>query len=486
MKHLGNFIQAEFVLPSGRVSRLVSEDPGDLDHPLGEFAYSADAVDAAVRSARAAFPKWSALSMAARYAHIRRFGRLLKKEAEALALIMTRETGKTLAESRLEIDRVAAKIEDALKHEMALVRPQGHTSAPGLFGIYRFRPRGVVAILSPFNVPVHLASSQGTSALLMGNTVVMKPSELTPFTAQALCGIWQKAGLPRGVINMVQGAGEVGKALVEHPGVDGVFFTGSWATGSRIQASLVQQPEKICALEMGGKNAAIILKDAKLESAVDETFTGAYLTAGQRCNATSRILVDAKIAAKFIAAFLKKTESTKIGYGTEAGVFMGPLISQKGIERMNELTGKAEGEGFKTLLKGGPHAAGRRGYYVKPSVRLRDGAPDFDVRESSYTDEEIFGPDAAIYVVKNLEEAIQINNRPKYGLVTSVFTASRKNYEKVLSQAQTGIINWNASTVRSSSRLPFGGLKRSGNNRPAGFFTPYLATVPTSSIEKRS
>ena len=279
--------------------------------------------------------------------------------------------------------------------------------------------------------------------------------------------------------------GSVGKALVSHAGVAGVFFTGSWETGSAIERSLAGSSDKICALEMGGKNAAIVLADCNLDEAMRETVSGAYMTTGQRCNATSRILVEKLIAKDFIAAFLKKTDSLKVGYATEPGVFMGPLVSQKNFERVAAFLKKAPREGFEVLRAGGVFAHAKKGYYVKPSVHLKKGRLSGPVKDGSYADDEVFGPDAAIYVVKDLTEAIALNNRPRYGLAASVFTRSRGAFERVLNEAEAGVVNWNVATTRSSSRLPFGGLKRSGNHRPAGFFSPYFCTVPTASVEKR-
>lgn len=490
----GNFINGRFVLPKGKTRTLVSEDPGDLDRPVGTIAFAPEAARPAVEAAREAFLSWSALPVKRRAAFMRRFGRALKKRLGELAFLVTRETGKPLAESRVEADRILAKIDAAVTHESALVRPSSHDAGPGLKGITRFRPRGVIAVLSPFNVPAHLASSQTISALLAGNTVVLKPSELVPFTGQVLAELWDEAGLPGGVFNLLQGDGRSGQALVTDAGVDGVFFTGSWETGRRIQDMLADEPQKILALEMGGKNAAIVLADANFENAVNDTFTGAYMTTGQRCNATSRILVEKKIAGKFLDAFLKKVDAVRIGYGADPGVFMGPMASKKGHDRALESAAKARGEGFEVIRAAGPfpnpfdpaQGKSKRGYYLKPSVHRRIGGPAGPVREGTYADEEALGPDTAIYVVKNLEEAIALNNRPPYGLVASVFTRSRTKFEKVLREAQDGVVNWNVATVRSSSRLPFGGLKRSGNNRPAGFFSPYICTIPTASLERQS
>jgi succinylglutamic semialdehyde dehydrogenase len=484
MKYLGNFINGCFVVPRGSVRRLVSEDPGDLSRPVGEVLFSVSAVAPAVEAARAAFKRWSALGFKERETYLVKFQKALRKSSKALALLITREMGKTFAESEGEVARILTKVDSARTLEPRLVREVSHEAQKGVRGSLRFRPRGVVAVLAPFNLPAHLAVSPAISALATGNAVVLKPSEITPFVGQFLAGLWREARLPAGVFNLVQGTGSVGEALVGHRHVDAILFTGSWRTGSKVREAAAHDPHKLCALEMGGKNAAIVLKDADLALAVPETVKGAYLTTGQRCNATSRILVEKAIAEEFISRFLKETDRLSIGYGTEKGVFMGPVASKRGFDRVRRFLRLAPAEGFRVLRAGGVPTLEKKGYYLRPSVHLKEGPPRFGARDGTYTDEELLGPDAAIYVVKNIEEAIALNNRPRYGLVASVFTRSRKNFGRILREAENGLVHWNVSTVQSSSRLPFGGLKRSGNDRPAGFFTPYLCTIPTASLEK--
>jgi succinylglutamic semialdehyde dehydrogenase len=441
-------------------------------------------VNAAVDAARRAFPRWSLRTWRERAGFVLCFESVLKKRGKDLARLISREMGKSLRESEAEVERLLAKAKLARLEEPALIQTRAHRVDKNVVGRLTFRPRGILAVISPFNLPAYLASAQILPALLAGNTVVLKPSELVPFVGQFLAFLWQETHLPKGVFNLVQGAGDVGGILVRHEGVDGVIFTGSWETGSRIQEAVAGDPRKICALEMGGKNAAIVLKDADLEQAAQECCAGAFLTTGQRCNATSRILLEKSAAKKFLPAFLQRVENLRIGYGLDAGVFMGPLASRKGWEKVTERLKLARQEGFEVLREGGAASAARKGYYLRPSVHFREGAPSFPVRDGSYTDDEIFGPDVAIYVVRNLEEAVALNNRPPYGLVASVFTRSRKKFEKVRQAAQDGLIHWNVGTVRSSARLPFGGVKRSGNDRPAGSFSPFYCTLPTASLEK--
>ena len=475
----GNFFNGRFV-PPRRGATILSENPGDLDHPIGTIASSIESVPDAVGSACRAFRNWSALRMAERKKYLKRLAAEIQKNKNALAMLVTREMGKTLSESESEVDRIVQKIKITCDFESRLLAETRHEISHGVFGAIQYRPRGVIVVISPFNVPAYLGLAPTASALAVGNTVILKPSELAPFVGQFIAEIFQKAGFPSGVFNLLQGGGDVGEALVTAGGVDGVMFTGSWQTGSRIQEKLIHFPEKICALEMGGKNAAIILKDADLSAATEEILNGAFMTTGQRCNATSRVIIEKPLLKKFLDDFLRKNDRLVPGYGEDQGVSFGPLVSAKALSRAENLIGKARGEGFEILRSGGRLTLQKRGYYLKPSVHFRESPPAGTAQDGTYTDEEIFAPDVAIYAVKNLDEAIELNNRPRYGLVTALFTHSKKNFEHALAECQTGLVNWNVSTTRSSSRLPFGGLKRSGNHHPAGFFSPFIFTIPTA------
>jgi len=485
IKYRGNYINGRFVVPTRRTATEVSEDPGDLDHPLGEFVFSEDAVPEAVEAARKGFHTWSRKSPLERTAALIQFKKALIKHREEFALLITREMGKPIAESKSEIDRIVDKIELTRREEPELLKPIQYKLDKGVVARLRYRPRGVMAILSPFNVPAYLACSLIIPALANGNSVILKPSELTPFCGQFIAALLHEAHFPNGVFNLVQGTGPVGKALVEHDGVDGVLFVGSWQTGHKIQQAVHQDPRKLCALEMGGKNAAVICRDADLDLALEATLIGAFMTTGQRCNATSRIIIERSIAKKFIGRYLERVDQLSVGYGTDKDIFMGPLVSLRGFENVKAYRRKAEEEGFDVLRRGPDPEVGRKGYYLAPSVHFMDGMPKIPWQDGSYTDDEVFGPDVAIYAVKNMEQAMQLNNRPAYGLVSSLFTRSKHKFEKFFATAESGLVHWNMPTVKSAGKLPFGGLKRSGNDRPIGFFSPFLCTVPTASLENR-
>ncbi len=479
----GDLVNNRFTGPGRRSLRRSSGDPGDLARPVGEW--SPGDADAAVAAARAASPRWAALPPAARLRALGALRRALVRHGAALECLITREMGKLVTESRAEVSRLAARFDVVAGEEARLIRPERHPGGDFDARLV-FRPRGVVAVLAPFNLPAHLALSPAVSALAAGNTVVLKPSELTPFVGQTLAEAVRDAALPPGVLNITQGAGEAGRCLAAHPGVDALVFTGSWATGRKVLDETGSVPGKICALEMGGKNAAIVLPDADLDLAVREAVEGAFMTSGQRCNSTSRIILHRRIAEQFVERFLRRVDRLVVGYGLQAGADLGPVASEKGFRKVLSALRRARAEGFEVLRAGGPvSCAGRKGYYLAPSVHRRARPPAGEPREGTYADDEVFGPDAAVYVARDLDEALALNNRGLYGLVTSVFGRRRADYEAVVRGARTGLVNWNAATSRSSGALPFGGLGRSGNGRPVGLFSPFISTVPTACLERK-
>jgi succinylglutamic semialdehyde dehydrogenase len=282
---------------------------------------------------------------------------------------------------------------------------------------------------------------------------------------QIMAECFHEAGLPPGVFNLVQVPGRHCDALVAHADVDGVLFTGSTGVGMGIAALTLEQHWKLTALEMGGKNAAIVLDDAPFDLAIYEVLTGAFLTTGQRCTATSRIICQRGIADRFAAKLAEATKALKVGVQSDPNIFMGPLIDRRAAETFDTWQQTAEAEGAETLAAGGlleaPPIAG--GAYVRPSLHRIHALDD----TSSYQREELFAPDAAIYTVDTLEEAMALADNTEYGLAASIFTAQESAYLKMVRHVRAGVINWNRSTVGASSKLPFGGLKASGNGHPA-------------------
>ncbi len=478
----GNYIGGRFVRPT-KGTELISEDPGDLFEPVGRLIVSDDAVDPAVSAADKAFPKWSGLTQAQRIAKMQALRKLLAKRQDPLSKLVAREAGKPLGESAREVDRLIAKIDETVTAGLKLIAPYSVIVDKGVRGECVWRPLGVMAVIGPFNFPLHTPASHIVPALLAGNTVVFKPSELTPFVGQALAECIDEAGFPPGVFNLVQGGSSAGVKLVGHPRTAGILFTGSTAAGQAIKKATLDSPQKILALEMGGKNASLVLEDALIPLAAREIAQAAFTMAGQRCNATSRVVLHRKIAKQFLEEFLPLVDKIKIGYQLDPGVLTGPLINHDAVAKFQRYMKLADEEGFETLRQG--KATGlwgkRRGYYVTPGVHLSE-KPE-KTRTSRYRCEEIFAPDVAIYVVKDEEQAISLNNEVPYGLITSLFTKSQGRFRKLFPLVDTGMVNFNRGTIFSSGKLPFGGTKASGSFRPTGFFSPYYCASPVAVLE---
>jgi len=475
----GNYIGGRFIRP-GKGTELISEDPGDLFDPVGRAIVSEDAVDQAVAAAEKAFPKWSGLASGQRIARMKAFRKAMTQRRSALITLTAREVGKPIGEATREIDRLIAKVDEMVTAGLKLVRTTSVRVDRGVSGECVWRPLGVLAVIGPFNFPAHTPGSHIIPALLTGNTVVFKPSELTPFVGQAIAECLDIAGFPAGVFNLVQGGSSVGVRLVNHLRVSGILFTGSTAAGQAIRKATLDAPQKMLALEMGGKNAAIVLEDANLELAAREIAISAFSMAGQRCNATSRVILHRRAAKLFLQQLLAAADRVKIGYSLEPDVLMGPLVNHDAVAKLQKYVKLAEEEGFETLRQG--KALGvwgkRRGYYATPSVHLSE-RPE-QTQASRYRKEEIFGPDVAVYLVKDEEQAVALNNEVPYGLVTAVFTRTGSRFQRLLPLLDTGMVNFNRGTIFSSGKLPFGGTKASGSFKPAGLFSPYYCTIPVA------
>lgn len=451
--------------------------PSDLQHHVGDVPFRVSHAHDAVAAARRAFPGWSAQSLEERTAHIQKLRALLVANEEVLARTMTSEMGKPLREARLEARALVNKIDLTMQEGLAFTasweRDGGKLQT-------RYRPHGVMAVIGPFNFPLHLAHGHIIPALLMGNTVVFKPSDLTPHSGLLYAQLWLDAGLPAGVVNVVPGDARVGAALVENAEVDGVLFTGSFGVGQRIESeSRRVRPDRVVALELGGKNAAVVLDDAPLEKALLDVALSAFSTSGQRCTCVSRLIVTRAVAGPLVEKLAALANTVVVGHPLDEGAFMGPLASAAGVEKFNRMQAAAEAEGSACVLP--PRTlevthGGRavRGHYVAPRVRRvvrRD-------RASTYQTEELFGPDLAVHVVDSTDEAFALCNATSYGLSAGLWTLDAATFEKAARTLEVGCLTWNTPTVGSSSRLPFGGVKHSGNHRPAGILSTLYCAWP--------
>lgn len=479
----GNFIGGSFLRPRDSVGEWLAKSPADYKDIFGKVAFSYSDVDRAIESAHAAFHSWRRVPFLDRANHLKKFQERLKTRHHELCEILARETGKPLWEAKTEIDAMVAKVDISISEGMQQIHDiEIPEIQKGTMGRCCFKPLGVVAVIGPFNFPGHLPNGHIVPALACGNTVVFKPSEKTPMVGQLIAECFSEAGFPAGVFNMLQGEKEVGRRLCVHEGVKGVLFTGSYEVGTRIKQDTLQQHWKLLALEMGGKNPAIIWEDAHLDSAVLETLVGAFITAGQRCSATSRILVHKRILGAFTELFHQRAKSFSIGHPLDEP-FMGPLIEQGAVDRYMKFLGIAAREGCEILMRGKKLVLEKEGNYVTPSIcKVKDSSLS-GVEKSVYLQTELFAPNAAIIEVGDLDHAIALANATQYGLVASVFTRSRETYERILEGLEFGLVNWNKSTTGASSRLPFGGTKKSGNHFPTALFAGRYCTYPVSSLE---
>jgi succinylglutamic semialdehyde dehydrogenase len=348
-----------------------------------------------------------------------------------------------------------------------------------------FRPHGVMAVVGPFNFPAHLPNGHIIPALATGNTVVLKPSDKTPGVGQMLIELLQEAldaeGAPAGVVNLVQGAGDVASALVTHADLDGVLFTGSWPVGRRIMEANLDRPGRILALEMGGNNAAVILPDADLKQAVIECVRCAFITAGQRCTCTRRLIVHRDVADKVIPAIAKAASNLVIGEPDAAHpVFMGPVIGEGARQGILDAQATLARAGGQSMMACAPVELPGGGWYVSPGIMRVDR---FTLDEGKAgSDVEIFGPFLRVAVVDSLEDAIEQANATRYGLAASIFTKDQRSIETFLAHARAGCVNVNTGTAGASSKLPFGGLGQSGNHRPAGAFSLDYCAYPVAGM----
>lgn len=476
---LGDFINGEFNKPLQTNGKLERKNPANISDTIFQGGYKFEHVNFACEAAKKAFRPWADLKMDERKSAILRVKELYQQYSERLAETIAREVGKPLWEAKTEVQAMINKIDVTLNDALPLVEDRKIENASGsVTGYLRFKPRGVMAVIGPFNFPGHLPNGHIIPALISGNTVIFKPSEFAPTTGQLMAEIFEKAQLPKGVFNMIQGNGEVGRRLVMNEFVEGVLFTGSYETGFKIKQDTLTHFWKTCALEMGGKNAAIVWDDCDVNKAVYETLVGAFVTAGQRCTATSRIILRKSVYEKFLSHFHASAKKLTIDDPFK-NPFMGPLINAEAQDKYLRFQSIAQRENCEPLMRGKALELDHQGYFVTPSINL---VRKLDA-ESVYQKTEVFGPNVAVYAVEELDEAISIVNSSSYGLALSVFTKDHRVFEKCFRNTRQGIVNWNRATVGASSRLPFGGMGKSGNNQPAGTFAIYSTTYPVASLE---
>ena len=471
-------IASEWIAGSGPALRSTNPATGQTVWS-GAAATAAD-VAAAVAAARSAQEAWAARPPEARIAILEGCGREVQAGGGELAAAISLETGKPGWEVREElasmVGKVAATI-DAWRerhHDRLVPLP---AAGAGDAAAIRYRPHGVLAVLGPFNFPGHIPHGHIVPALLAGNTVVFKPSEFTPLAGRRMVEIWIRAGLPPGVLNLVQGGRETGAALAAHPGHDGILFTGSYQTGMALRRMWVEEPGKMLALELGGNNPLVVHAVRDIDAAATLTILSAYLSAGQRCSCTRRLIVPQSAGGEaLIERLLTRIDRIRVGLPDDAAEpFMGPVIHEAAAQ---------------SLLAGQDDLLARGGVALRPITPQR-GIPTLlspglidvtSVRDRP--DTEWFGPLLQLVRVPDFDSAIDEANRTAYGLAAALLSDERPLWDAFRRRIRAGIVNWNRQTTGASARLPFGGIGRSGNHRPSGFFAIDSCGYPVASLER--
>lgn len=449
--------------------RFENRNPADTADLIGTFPRSGAAdVDQAVTAAQQGFARWSRTPAPVRGEVLRRVGELLVARKEALARAMTREMGKVLVETRGDVQEGIDTAFYAATEGRRLFGRVVPSELRSKWAMSFRRPIGVAGIITPFNFPLAVPTWKIFPALLSGNAVVWKPSEDVPHTAHLLVEILLEAGLPPDVVQLVHGPGEAGAALVAHQGVSLVSFTGSTATGSRI-GEVCGRLHKRLSLEMGGKNAMIVLDDADLDLALDGVLWGAFGTTGQRCTATSRLIVQAGIHDRLVRALCDRAAALRLGPGLAAETQVGPLIHEASRQKVERYVEIGAQEGAQVLTGGGRPAdrALAAGWFYQPTVLA-------GVRAGQRVEqEEIFGPVLSVVRVADLDEAIRVNNGVPYGLSSALYTRDVNAAFRAMEELDNGITYVNAPTIGAEAHLPFGGVKQTGNGHREGGWAVY-------------
>ena len=473
MANLSNYINGDWLAGSG--AELVTVDPSTGRQTWTSQESNADDVARAAQAARDAFDDWAFKPLEERIAVCTRFRDLLKEYSEELAAIIAEEVGKPLWEARTEVATMANKIDISVQSYGART---GETNAKVADGnaVLRHRPHGVFAVYGPYNFPGHLPNGHIVPALIAGNTVVFKPSEYAPRTAVKTVQLWEQAGLPKGVLNLVNGGRNTGIALGANPLVDGVLFTGSSQTGAALHKQFGGQPGKMLALEMGGNNPLVVWDVKDIDPAVHHAVMSAFISAGQRCTCARRLIVqDTPAGQAFIDRLVDVASKLQVGASNaEPQPFMGPVVSSAVAARLVQAQAEMAQKGGKVLLQMrqlDPNA----GFVTAGIVDVTDA--------QGIADEEWFGPLLQVNRVKDFDSALKVANATEFGLAAALLSPSEELWKRFAMRARAGIVNWNRPTTGAASSAPFGGVGKSGNHRPSAYYAADYCAYPVASIE---
>lgn len=467
-----NYIGGEW--RDGGGGAIQSFDPSTGEKLFEAAAATRHDVSAAASAARGAFEKWAMTPHQERLRVMRRYKELIERDAEELARLISKETGKPFWETKTEAAAVAGKVDISIRaHDERTGTKE--TASGATRGMLRHKPHGVMAVLGPFNFPAHLPNGHIVPALIAGNTIVFKPSELAPGPGAFLVERLEEAGVPAGVVNLVHGARETGEAVLDAD-IDGVLFTGGYRTGLAIHKKFADRLDVILALELGGNNPLIWWDTDDVEAAAWTVVQSAFLTSGQRCTCARRLIVpEGKAGDKFIDALAKLRDRLVIDQPfAEPQPFMGPVISARAaesLERAFDFRVDQGGEAIRVLSVQDEGSA-----FVSP------GIVDL-TRASAIPDEEHFGPMLAVYREKDFDAAIARANQTSFGLSAGLLSDDAKKWERFLALSRAGIVNWNRQTTGAASSAPFGGVGNSGNHRPAAYYAADYCAYPVASME---
>ena len=433
-----------------------------------------DAEDVIAR-ARRAWPLWAAQPLSTRIELMRRFANEVRKESDKLSDLIARETGKPLWEARGEVDAVIDKVEVSVRAYAERTAQRKLDSALNGTSAVRHKPHGVIAVISPYNMPALLPAAQIIPALIAGNVVVFKPSEKAPATGDLLIRCFHRAGISAAVVQVLQGGPEQGQTLAMHDSVDGVLFTGSAHAGVSINRKLASNPGKLVALELGGNNPIVVWDTPKIIDAATIVVQSAFTSAGQRCSSARRLILKSTMYDAVITEVRRLTERLIVGAPFDTPTpFMGPVIDNTAADGLTE--------SFVYLLSNGGRA-------IKHMARLREDLPFvspaiIDVTKvDERPDVELFGPLLQVVAVDDFDEAIAEANNTRFGLVASLLGGSPQDYNRFWANVRAGVVNWNRPTIGETAAAPFGGVGLSGNNRPGGYYAADSCAYPVSSVE---
>lgn len=468
-----HYLNGQWIAGEGQPLQVIDPAAGSLIWTGAEA--TADEVDAACESARAAFEPWALTPPEDRIAVCQRFRDLLKRETETLAKLISQEVGKPLWEARTEVASMAGKIDISVRAYGARTGESVTTVADGN-AVLRHRPHGVFGVFGPYNFPGHLPNGHIVPALIAGNALVFKPSEYAPQTAILTVRLWNEAGLPPGVLNLVNGGRGTGAALAANARLDGILFTGSYRTGALLHRQYAGQPGKMLALEMGGNNPLVAWDVEQVDAAVHHAIFSAFVSAGQRCTCARRLIVEDSSRGQALLDRLVEV-SGKICVGRHDATpapFMGPVVSARVADQLLQAQADLLARGGRSLL---PMRSLRQGTgFLSPGI--------VDVTEAKdVPDEEWFGPLLQVIRVRGFDDAMRTANATQYGLAAGLLSENEALWQRFRVRMRAGIVNWNRPTTGAASTAPFGGVGNSGNHRPSAYYAADYCAYPVASIE---